>query len=657
MSTVNQLSPEVLVREIDLTNFIPNVGVSGGAFVGNFNWGEALSVKKIDNSNELVQMFGKPDDANYVDWFSAYNFLSYSSGLSLVRVVNSDDALNSDVSGDGVLVENDEKLVAFEPSVDNTHIFIAKCPGNLGNSLAISIADAGTFDGWAYEEDFDYAPGTSTFADNLGLENDEVHVVVFDRDGLFSGTPGTILEKYAFLSKAKDAKGLDGDLIFYGTVINNQSQYIRYIDSMPTTVFKSDTVDSVTITTAGTGYPADTTITFAASPLGADYTARGTVTVTGGAISAVTVTYQGAGYSVAPAITVTGSGGSNAVLTAVLGKGDLWGLFALDSNGIPRSFGQLSAAYTKDLAGGANGTLPGADEIIEGLDLFEDVEKADANLLFVGEAGGKTESVAVIQHAIDNIAENRKDCLVFYSPDFDDVKNKTQTDAVTAVVAKKTAIGRSSSYAVMDSGWKLQYDQYNDKYRWIPLNPDVAGLCAKTDTDFDPWWSPAGYNRGKIKNCVSLAFNPNKTSRDSLYKSYINSVVTFNNDGTVLFGDRTTLAKPSVFGYINVRRLFITLEKAISTAAKYQLFEFNNQFTRAQFRNMVEPYLREVKGRHGIYDFYVECSEKNNTPEVIDRAQFVASIFIKPARSINFIVLNFVAVRTGVEFSEVVGAV
>lgn len=656
MSSVNQLSPEVLVREIDLTNFIPNVGVSGGAFVGSFNWGEALSVKKLDNSNELVQIFGKPDDVNYPDWFSAYNFLSYSNGLSVVRVVG-DDAKNADVSGDGVLIENDEKFIIYEPSVPNTNVFVAKCPGNLGNSLAISIADAGTFAGWDYEDSFDYAPGTSAFGTNIGIENDEVHVAIIDRDGLFTGTPGTILEKFSFLSKAKDAKGLDGDLIFYGTVINSQSQYIRFVDSVPTSVFETSTVDSVTIVDGGTGYPNDTTIEFSVSPLGSEFTARGTVTVDAGVITAVTITYQGAGYTDVPTITISGVGGTDGDLLAVLGAGDLWGQNAQNSNGQVRSFGKLSSVYTKDLSGGANGSLPDSADIIEGLKLFEDIEKTDAHLLFVGEAGGSEESTNVIQFAIDNIAEKRKDCLVFYSPDFNNVKNQTQTDAVTGIIAKKESVGRSSSYAVMDSGWKLQYDQYNDKYRWIPLNADIAGLCARTDSNFDPWWSPAGYNRGKIKNCVSLAFNPNKTSRDSLYKSYINSVVTFNNDGTVLFGDRTTLAKPSVFGYINVRRLFITLEKAISTAAKYQLFEFNNQFTRAQFRNMVEPYLREVKGRHGIYDFHVECSEKNNTPEVIDRAQFVASIFIKPARSINFIVLNFVAVRTGVEFSEVLGAV
>ena len=199
------------------------------------------------------------------------------------------------------------------------------------------------------------------------------------------------------------------------------------------------------------------------------------------------------------------------------------------------------------------------------------------------------------------------------------------------------------------------YDVHNDKYRWVPLNADIAGLMALTENQYDAWWSPAGYNRGKLRNVVSLAFNPSEDSRTVLYKNQVNSVVTFTNDGTILYGDKTMQAKTSAFQYINVRRLFITLEKAIGKASKYQLFEFNDSITRALFRNMVEPYLREVQGRRGIYSYRVVCDESNNTPEVIDRGEFVGSIFIKPSRSIQYIVLNFVAVRTGVEFSEVVG--
>jgi phage tail sheath protein FI len=214
---------------------------------------------------------------------------------------------------------------------------------------------------------------------------------------------------------------------------------------------------------------------------------------------------------------------------------------------------------------------------------------------------------------------------------------------------------RSTSYAVLDSGYKYQYDKYNDVYRWVPLNGDTAGLCVRTDNTRDPWFSPAGFNRGQIKNVVKLAFNPDKADRDQLYKNGINPVVNFPGQGVVLYGDKTLLAKPSAFDRINVRRLFIVLEKAIATASKFTLFEFNDEFTRASFRNLVEPFLRDVQGRRGIYDFRVVCDDTNNTPEVIDRNEFRGDIYIKPARSINFIQLNFVAVRTGVEFEEIVG--
>jgi len=218
-----------------------------------------------------------------------------------------------------------------------------------------------------------------------------------------------------------------------------------------------------------------------------------------------------------------------------------------------------------------------------------------------------------------------------------------------------TTVNANSSYAVMDGNWKYQYDKYNDVYRWIPCNGDVAGLCARTDQTNDPWFSPAGYNRGVIKNVVKLAWNPSKAERDTIYNAGVNPIVSQPGVGTVLFGDKTTLAKPSAFDRINVRRLFIVLEKAIATAAKFSLFELNDEFTRAQFVGLVEPYLRDVKGRRGVYDFKVVCDETNNTPQVIDSNSFVGDIYIKPARSINYIQLNFVAVRTGVEFSEIVG--
>jgi phage tail sheath protein FI len=282
-------------------------------------------------------------------------------------------------------------------------------------------------------------------------------------------------------------------------------------------------------------------------------------------------------------------------------------------------------------------------DVAIGYDLFKASENIDVSLILTGKP-----NVTLANYVIDNIAESRKDAIAFVTPN---VTGAYSAQDVVDAVATLSA----SSYAVVDSGLKYQYDKYNDLYRWIPLNGDVAGLCARTDDARDPWFSPAGYSRGSIKNVVKLGLNPTKTQRDLLYKNGINPVITQAGQGTLLFGDKTFLNQPSAFDRINVRRLFIVLEKAIAIAAKSTLFEFNDEFTRAQFRNLVEPYLRDVQGRRGIYDFRVVCDETNNTGQVIDSNQFVGDIYIKPARAINFIQLNFIAVRTGVEFSEIVG--
>ncbi len=299
------------------------------------------------------------------------------------------------------------------------------------------------------------------------------------------------------------------------------------------------------------------------------------------------------------------------------------------------------------LSGGID-DAPTAGNLTSSYDLYDNPDSVDVSLIMSGAVTGDT----VPDHLI-SMAENRKDCLVFLSPEQSDVVNNSGNEFTDIKSLRDTIT--SSSFAVMDSGWKYQYDKYNDVYRWIPLNGDVAGLCARTDLERDPWFSPAGFNRGQIKNVVKLSWNPTKSERDSLYKAGINPVVTFPGEGTVLYGDKTLLSRPSAFDRINVRRLFIVLEKSIARASRSSLFEFNDEFTRAQFVNLVEPFLRDVQGRRGIYDYRVVCDTTNNTPEVIDRNEFVGDIYIKPARSINFIQLNFVAVRTGVSFNEVVG--
>ena len=328
---------------------------------------------------------------------------------------------------------------------------------------------------------------------------------------------------------------------------------------------------------------------------------------------------------------------------------------AYTSDQFPAVNTSLSGVTTYDFAGGQDGqdenTIP-VQYLAQAYDKFKSAEDVDVSLIVAGKARGNIGEV-LPNYIIDNIAETRRDCVVFVSPALEDSVNVPGRELANIQEFRNAM--RSTSYAVLDSGYKYQYDKYNDVYRWVPMNGDIAGLCVRTDNTRDPWFSPAGFNRGNIKNIVKLAFNPNQAERDVLYRAGVNPVVNFKGQGTVLYGDKTLLAQPSAFDRINVRRLFIVMEKAIAVAAKSSLFEFNDDFTRAAFRNLIEPYLRDIQGRRGIYDFRVVCDTTNNTPEVIDRNEFRGDIYVKPSRSINFIQLNFVAVRTGVEFDEIVG--
>lgn len=554
-----QLSPGVLVVEKDLTGIVPAVATSIGGYVGAFQWGPVEQITTISNEAELVRTFAKPNNTVAASWFSAANFLAYGNNLKVVRTVGT-TSRNAVTSGTAVLIKNEDQWEAqYANGAGSVGEFAAKFPGVLGNSLMVSACDASGFSTWAYRAEFDAAPGTSDFFVNLGntTAGDEMHIVVVDEDGLWTGTPGTLLEKFAFVSKASDAKRADGSNAFYRDVLRG-SRYVHWMDH--------------------------------------------------------------------PAGTNWGSAASSSITFDGLGSDD-W-----------------------SLSGGVSDDAPSDGALQSGWDLFANAEIVDVNLLING-----PNSLTVGQYMIQ-VAQSRMDCVGFVSPELASVLNNAGDEASDIIEDRQTTLNVNTSYGVMDSGWKYQYDKYNDLYRWVPLNADIAGLCARTDTIADPWFSPGGLNRGQIKNVVKLAYSPDKTDRDDLYKNGINPVVSFPGEGTVLFGDKTLLAKPSAFDRINVRRLFIVLEKAIATAGKYQLFEFNDAFTRAQFRNLVEPFLRDVRGRRGIFDFRVVCDETNNTGEVIDRNEFVADIYIKPARSINFMQLNFIATRTGVSFEEVVGA-
>jgi hypothetical protein len=565
-----QISPGVNVSEIDLTTVVPSVLTSAGAFAGYFPWGPAQKIIQVPDETTLVNRFTGgmgPDSNSAISFFTASSFLAYGNNLQIVRAVgaNAHNAIaNTSNANVSIQVTNSDVFQASYLTNNNGGTygaFIARYPGALGNSLSVSVCDnASLYSSWTYKNSFTSAPGTSTYVSNAGGSQDEMHIVVTDSTGLITGTSGTVLEVFPFLSKAIDAT-VNGNSNYYKQVIFNQSKWIQVMDPAD----YSNTVNTWGTVSAGTTFrQLLTTPTFNLG-LGADNVAT-------------------------------------------------------DSN--------LQTAYS----------------------LFNNKENIDISLVLTGNA-----STTIQQYVIDNIATSRGDCVAFVSPPQSAVVNQAGSESIN-ITSWLGQLARSSSYTVADSGWKYMYDVYNQTYRWIPLNGDIAGLCAYTDTIKDPWYSPAGFNRGNIKNAIKLAWNPTKTYRDTLYAAGVNPVVSFPGNGIILYGDKTLQAKPSAFDRINVRRLFITLEKAVAKAAQYSLFEFNDDFTRAQFVALVAPFLRDIQGRRGITDFKVVCDTTNNTPQVINSNQFVGDIYIKPARSINFIQLNFVAVGTGVDFTTIVGS-
>jgi hypothetical protein len=690
-----QVSPGISVVEKDLSLVIPQIAASVGATAGFFRWGPAEQALTLGSEADLASTFGKPVGVNDFiarSFFTAANFLSYSSNMVVVRalpytsgVPTAFNAQSEDVTA--VTVKSSDDYVANYASYSATTVStIAKYPGSMGNSLKISVADADSFSQkatgtiaatqnstalsitggaittqatvgtvvqfwsgsagtgtllgtsaiasitsasaatltsnpaitsgivsivfkWEYYDSFVTAPATSTYLSNNGYSSakDEMHIVVVDRLGYFTGVQGQILEKFTAVSKASDAVLNDGTINYYKTQLNRNSDYawlMQHLDAVVSTTYQN---------------------TSSAAAFGVSINALGMGSNT------VFKTFKRP-YTSYLGYNLTESSGALAIMSN--GKG---------VDGYTVSSKAHDAAIKSGLQ--------------TAFGLFTNTENIDIGLI----ATGEVESV-VANYVIQSVAEVRKDCIAFVSAAKDDGSSLTICTTSTLFnnlisyrTASSNAVNTSSSYASMDSGYKYMYDKYNDKYIYVPLNGDVAGLCARTDFTADPWFSPGGYNRGVIKNVVKLSYNPSQAERDTLYKNGINPVTTFPGQGTVLFGDKTLQSKPSAFDRINVRRLFIILEKSISTAAKFQLFEFNDGFTRAQFRNLVEPFLRDVQGRRGIYDYKVVCDESNNTGQIIDTNQFVADIYIKPARSINFITLNFVAARTSVSFDEIGG--
>ena len=576
-------SPGVEAFEFDATVNVVATGDSGAAMAGSYTWGPCEQAIQLSSIDDLLAIFGKPNNDNYQDWFSASNFLNYSASLYNVRVVDDATALNAGVaptsnpqSGDplveakGILFKNSQQFEMAK--LTSAHLFASRFAGTLGNSIEVSIADASTYATWEYKNLFDTAPNSTPGSEvNVADANDEIHVVITDKGGLFTRQPGQVLETYAYLSKAKDGRDMSGAGCYFISVLNRQSKYI-----------------------------------YAVNPLG------------------------------------------DALMDDVTDKAS-WGgeLF------LGKPFAELKEPFKSQLGLGSDGTKASKANYLAGYELIESIEDENMNMIITGACGGDVNHAEVSNEAL-NIALKSKRLVAFVSPKMSDVVNVTKTDAVTNIEKTHETLTSLHSYGHMSTSYKFQYDKYNDVYRWIPGNADDAGLYARTHNTVGKYASAAGYNRGKYANTVTLAFSPDKTARDRLYRYGINSVIQEKGEGIVLLGDRTLQPKYSAFSYMGTRFLFIDLKTIITRSAKYNLFEFNDSFTRAQFRDSVEPLLRDIRGKRGIVDFFVRCDEKNNTTTVVEAGEFVGDIFIKPQYSIQFIRLNFTAVGQGVNFEEMI---
>ena len=632
-----QVSPGVLVREKDLTNVVPAVATSIGAFAGDFTQGPLDEITTVSSEGQLVEIFGKPNSTTFESFFSAASFLQYGNALRVVRASGT-GILNATANGSGLLINNTQVYQdTYSGGAGSVGLWAARTAGAHGNNIKVSICPSST----AYEET------SKTTVNNTNLAVGDTSVTVASVSGISIGDIVNFGESGGYeyritniasttLTIVRHPSGVGGlhTAVANGSAVRRRWQYYDLVNAAPgTSPYASDRsgvndeLHVVVVDEDGgiTGKAGDVLEVYDSLSKGSD--------------------------------AKTPQGDTNYYPDVIYNKGQY--VYWMDHHSSGSNWGSAvqSTTFTAvttvkndSLSGGADGSAATVGQMKTAYEKFEDAETVDVNLIIAG-----TCSATHIDNLI-TIAENRKDAVVFASPERSDVVNVANSVTQTTNVTGFFNSIRSSSFVVFDSGYKYTYDKYNDVFRFVPLNGDIAGLCARTDLVADSHFSPAGFNRGVVRGAVKLAFNPNKTQRDDLYRARINPVVTFPGQGTILFGDKTGLSAPSAFDRINVRRLFITLEKAISTASKFQLFEFNDEFTRAQFRNIVEPFLRDVQGRRGITDFLVVCDETNNTGDVIDRNEFRADIFVKPARSINFITLTFVATRTGVSFEEVIGA-
>jgi len=678
-----RVSPGVSVKEIDLTTIVPAIATTPGGFAGYFHWGPVDEIVTVTSQTELANIFQKPDNDNFVDFFTVGNFLSYGNNCQTVRVVGS-AAANSQLTVTGatgvakLVINNETQFGASAGALgsSNNIVFAGKYPGVLGNSLKVVVTSGNGVTGGSLAAAADIG---ATFIDMYTTGQTQVRYFAVNdlitfADGTsvqISGVQTGTTASTTFTTRTP----VNGDFfgVTSGITLSTALPRVRLLLStlLPKTQASGNTFEIKSVY-AGYVSTGATTSVFAADAGGAgdlinvlvlDKDGKWT-----GTQNALLEKFEGCSRA-SDARNFDGS--SNYYRTVVNEKSEyVWALrqdinadtafLATETNytalgaGIGGGSTTVGAGVMSfGLTAGVSGGSPNDSERwANGWSKFADADLVDVSLLPLGGA-----SPTLAQLVIQNVCEKRLDCIAFKSPAQSDVENKLPYEALNAIKTfRDSTFNVNSSYAVLDSGWKYQLDTFNNLVRLVPLNGDIAGLVARTEFTNEAWFSPAGFNRGQIKGVVKLAYNPSSEAhRDELYTRQVNPIVSFPGEGVILFGDKTMQTKPSAFDRINVRRLFIVLEKAIATASKFFLFEQNDAFTRAQFKNLVVPFLKTVQQRRGITDFKVVCDETNNTGEVIDRNEFVADIFIKPTRSINFIQLNFIATKTGVDFNEVGG--
>ena len=643
------LSPGVVIQERDLTlGSIETVEVNVGAIAGAFAKGPVNKPVRISSESELLSKFGEPNDSNYETWFAASSFLAYGGVLDVVRSSGA-SLKTANVGGVSLTINSVEDYEGNYYDGTAAWDYASKSVGAVGNSIKVVVIDSGANQRLTLSGSFvGSVTAGSTIQTTTGSKSAYVHYV--------SGTTVDIIwiSGGAWTTTDLVDDGSNPDLSIVSAVHWYDAQMItptlnwNQVAPQPGTSVhvaerggSNDEMHIVVVDVDGgvTGTPNTVLEKFLYVSKASD-----------GKSSEGSLVYY-------PEVILNQS---NYIYWGSHDNEEIWDVsgnaFANASNvgGDSTTAFDILGEKEYTMSGGADDFTLSQAEIIAGYDYFADPETVQIDYLIMGGGGASEIESKAKANKLISIVNSRKDCVAFISPDKSNVVGVSDSGTQTTNIVDFFDTFASTSYAVFDSGWKYLYDRFADKYRWIPCNGDTAGLCASTTANGDPWFSPAGLNRGGIKNAIKLAYSPKKSERDTLYQKRINPITSLPGQGIVLFGDKTALASPSAFDRINVRRLFLVIEKTIGNAAKGVLFELNDEFTRNNFNNVVEPYLRDIQARRGITDFLVVCDSSNNTGDVIDRNEFVAEIYIKPARSINFITLTFVATRTGVSFEEVI---